>query len=462
MGLSLTTAKEYREKLQPLVTQIRELADKANDPAQTWTADDEKRWTEVNAEYDRTKAQAERLSRAEVVETQLQSRANPEPPPGREDYSGKGKSQRGRREAQANAPTAEDHALATQAWFRAHQGLGLKKRHIEACQKLRCNPRAPSLDLAIGRDYRQVRQQCLGAARALVKGGQERAQSINLDTAGGYLRPEGFINNLEIALLAYANVREYADVMRTDTGNDLPWPTVNDTANKGHLISENTQVTETDVTMGQVVYHAFKFSTALVLISAELMEDSAINLAMVLGDLFGIRLGRIQADYFTFGTGAGQPTGYITAATLGYTTASPTAIAADELYELKHSVDPAYRPGSIWTFHDSLYKYVKKLKDGFGRYLWQSGLAADVPDTIDGDPIRINQSMANAVSNSNITIAYGNFSKFKIRDVNRIRMRRLVERYADYDQEGFVGFMRCDSNLLDAGTHPIKYLQQHS
>lgn len=263
-------------------------------------------------------------------------------------------------------------------------------------------------------------------------------------------------------MLAYANVRDYADVMRTDTGNDLPWPTVNDTTNKGALIAENVQVTEQDLAMGQIVFHGYKFTTNLVLIPAELMEDSAINLAEVIGELFGIRLGRSQADYFTFGSGAGQPTGFLTAATLGVTSASATAIAADELYNLKHSVDPWYRPDACWTFHDQVYLYIKKLKDGQGRYLWQSGMAADAPDQIDGDPIHVNQSMANSVSNNNITVAYGQFKKFKIRDVARVRMRRLVERYADFDQEGFVGFMRCDSNLLDAGTHPIKYLQQHS
>jgi predicted phage gp36 major capsid-like protein len=39
---------------------------------------------------------------------------------------------------------------------------------------------------------------------------------------------------------------------------------------------------------------------------------------------------------------------------------------------------------------------------------------------------------------------------------------RLVERYADYGQVGFIAFSRVDSNLVDAGTHPIAQLIQHS
>ena len=48
----------------------------------------------------------------------------------------------------------------------------------------------------------------------------------------------------------------------------------------------------------------------------------------------------------------------------------------------------------------------------------------------------------------------------KARDVADIRLRRLEERYADVDQVGFVAFMRGDGVLLDAGTHPVKYIKQ--
>jgi HK97 family phage major capsid protein len=465
MALTLVTAKELREKLQPLAKQVRELADLANNPEHTWSAEDEAKWVSVNKDYDETKARAERMSRADDIDTQLKGRAEPDQPlPGREDYNGKGQSRRGRREERKQLPTEDDAALGLQAWLRSAYDKPLLRRHLEACRKLKLNPHGRRWGRALPTDYNRVRG-TIGAHNPQIRKGfsvEVRAQSINIQTAGGYTIPEGFVTNLEIALLAYANIRQWADVMRTASGNDLPWPTVNDTTNKGRLISENTQVTETDVVFGQVVFHAYKTTTDIVLVPAELLEDSAFNLAATLGTLFGIRLARLHADLFTFGTGAGQPTGYVTAATLGVTSASPTAIAADEIYNLKHSVDPAYRQGSMFTFHDQILLYIKKLKDGLGRYLWQSSLAADAPDTIDGDPIGINQSMANAVSATNITMTYGLMSKYKIRDVAQMRMRRLVERYADFDQEGFVGFMRADGNLLDAGTHPIKYLQQHA
>jgi HK97 family phage major capsid protein len=55
------------------------------------------------------------------------------------------------------------------------------------------------------------------------------------------------------------------------------------------------------------------------------------------------------------------------------------------------------------------------------------------------------------------SVLFGDFSKFVIRDVRGFTLVRLDERYADYHQVGFLAFLRTDSDLLDAGTHPIKH-----
>jgi HK97 family phage major capsid protein len=300
-------------------------------------------------------------------------------------------------------------------------------------------------------DYRNGRE---------FRAGNANPQGLVPNTAGGYTVPEGFVNNLEIALLQYGGIRQVADVMRTTSGQDLPWPNVNDTTVKGVRINENVTVATKDMTFGAIVFHAYKYTSGIVLVPAELMEDTAFNMAALLGELLGIRIGRILSDEFTV-TGAGAaPSGIVTAATAGITAASATAVAGDDIYGLKHSVDPAYRtgPGVGFMFHDKILLAIKKLKDGFGRYLWQASLAGGAPDTLDGDPITINQSMASTIASGAITMLYGKLNKYKIRDVSEVRLRRLVERFADADQEAFLMFSRHDGQLIDAGTHPVKVL----
>jgi HK97 family phage major capsid protein len=450
------TSKALREKRLPLAKTIRQMSDKLHAEGRTdFSPEEQTSWLAVNKDYDALTRQIEIAERAEKVDADQGTGG-----PGRDDNDTSGGKRRRKGTDGADTPVTEEmRALAIQAWLRRQHGKDLGKRHIQAAKACGLQLGRKTLPLGLSRDYAAVRRECRMAA--WMKSAESRTLSSQLPTAGGYLVPQGFMNAFETALLAYANVREVAEVIRTESGNELPWPTSNDTSNSGALLAEATAAaTNVDPTMGQMVLRAYKYTSRIVLVPYELMNDSAINLVVWLGDLLGTRLGRAQAPHFTTGDGASKPRGIVTAATLGVTAASATAITFDEIFNLKHSVDPAYRMGAGWMLHDSVLLYVRKLKDGQGRYLWSSGTATGAPDTIDGDPLTINQSMASSVATTNKTILFGQLSKYKIRDVGEIRMRRLDERYADSDSVGFVAFQRCDGNLLDAGVAPVKYLQQ--
>jgi HK97 family phage major capsid protein len=466
------SVKALREKLPPLVKRIQELRDVIHKEDRAFTAEEETNWKTVNKEYDDLTTKIQITERAEKVGSDLERPAG-DIEIGRDDADGRESQRKAEKQARRKAKLAkrslkskgwlspdiseETRCLALQAWMRHTTGRELRDEHRQALRDC-------GYEKSLQRKYLDLHIRDTAGVRNFRA--ENRAQFVNVNTAGGYTVPEGFVNNLEIALLAYAQVRQWADVMRTASGQDLPWPTVNDTTQKGSRLVENATVpgtsgTSKDVVFGQTIFHAFKYTSNLVLVPVELLEDSAFDLAATLGELLGIRIGRIQADDFTFGLGgANQPQGYVTGATQGVQAILPTALSADDLYKLKHSVDPAYRvqPGVGWTFHDQILLSIKLLKDGFGRYLWQPGLAGGVPATVDNDPYYINQSMTSTISSGQKTIVYGALKKFKIRDVSSIRMRRLVERFADADQEAFVLFMRADSQLLDAGTHPIKFL----
>lgn len=80
---------------------------------------------------------------------------------------------------------------------------------------------------------------------------------------------------------------------------------------------------------------------------------------------------------------------------------------------------------------------------------------------INGYPYYVNNDMA-TIGASNKTVLFGQLKKYKIRRVKELSVVKLVERFADYGQIALLGFARYDGNLLDAGTHPVKYLVQHS
>ena len=286
-----------------------------------------------------------------------------------------------------------------------------------------------------------------------------QAQSVGTDSAGGYTVPEGFVPNLEKAMLTFGPMRQVSDILRTATGNDLPWPTVNDTSNAGALLAENTQDSEQDVAFGVMTLGAYKYTSKIVRVSVELLQDSAFNLGAELGSLLGERLGRIQNTHATTGTGSSQPNGVVTAGTLGKTAAAVAAVTSNEIIDLYHSVGRAYRGGASFMANDSTLAAIRQLKDGDSQYLWQPGMQAGQPDRLFGAPVLVNDDMA-TLATGNKTIIFGDLSKYKMREVLGVTLVRMVERYADYHQVGFVAITRFDGDLLNAGTGPVKYLQQ--
>lgn len=292
---------------------------------------------------------------------------------------------------------------------------------------------------------------------------EARAQSVGTDAAGGYTVPEGFSGEIDKALALWGPMWDGSIVreLNTGTGNPLPWPTVDDTGQTGSIKAENAAVTDdgtSDVTFGEKVLNAYIYDTGMVRVPLELLQDSAFNIESLMNDLFGERLGRTANSVLTTGTGTGQPNGIVTASTAGKTSASGTALDPDELIDLLHSVDPAYRqsPRCRWMFNDTTLATIRKLKDGQGNYLWQMGdVRTGEPDTILGQPYSVNQAMADIGVNAK-PIIFGDFSRFIVRKVMGFQVMTLRERYAENFQVGMVGFKRFDSELLN--TAAVKHL----
>jgi HK97 family phage major capsid protein len=294
-------------------------------------------------------------------------------------------------------------------------------------------------------------------------GAEARALGLT-GSAGGFTIPQSFMPELDIALKDYSGVAQIARILDTTDGADLPWPTVNDSANAGHILTEGSAAaTNVDPTFAAITLKAYVYTSDIVLIANQLIQDSAFNIDQEIGRLCGIRLGRILNTHCTTGTGSSQPKGIITAATLGKTAASATAVTYGEIVDLMHSVDPAYRAQRTagWMMHDNILAILKKLLDSNGRPIFMP--AGDAPGDIDrilNKPVYINQGMASAMTTGQKTVLFGMLDKYIIRRALNVTVTVLRERYAEYFQTGVVTFMRFDGNLIDAGTNPVKYLAQ--
>lgn len=313
---------------------------------------------------------------------------------------------------------------------------------------------------------------------------------------GGYFVPAGFVYDVEVATKFYCNLLDGSTVkvLETATGNVLPYPTNNDTNQAWTLVGEGVQVQDQNSTpnyptqgsapsgqpgnlgMGSIPLNAYKGTTGLIPISLELLQDSAFNLEAFLTQAFAVRLGRGYEYYLTQGTGVNQPSGILpqiaaSGATPQVAAGSSTndgtgntganSIGYQDIINLIHSVDPTYRSSAKFMFHDQTLRFLRTLLDKFGRPYWQPSVKDGQPDTFAGYQYVINQSFPQ-IAASATTIAFGDWSKFLVRKVKDLQVLRLDERFADYGQVAYIAFSRIDSKLIDAGTHPLNVLQQHS
>ena len=284
---------------------------------------------------------------------------------------------------------------------------------------------------------------------------EQRVLSKATAGAGANLVPTLFANELIQALRDFGVMRQIARTVTTSGGEALQVPTVSSHGSAAWT-AENAAYTASDEAFGQLTLNAYKAAT-LIKVSEELLADSAFDLESYIRNEFGQRIGVLENTGFVVGDGSGKPTGVTTQASAGVTAASATAITSDELIDLYHSLLPPHRRNAVFVAKDSTIKLFRKLKDTTNQYLWQPGLQAGRPDTLLGAPIYADPDMP-AATTGLVSVLYGDFSYYWIRDVQGVAIQRLNELYAENGQVGFRAYHRTDGKLTN--TAAVKKLTQ--
>jgi len=493
---------ELRNRARELAERIRALAenynqrrrqrdaadsDEARSAIELWPEAERREWKEVNAEYDRVKAEIEQEERdAQVVARQAEaddwlrrSTADPNNRPGLDDQLPGGSNQtygdlglRDRDEATQLLRRERDLVLAFQAY--AAYGVPnarLTDAHRDACDRLQFSPAQSHLELRmLDTDTYRGMQRRLRAAhpdsrQSVINELLElRAMSSHLGTSGGYLTvPASVVNMVEIAMIQFGRMLEVADTITTETGEDMGWPVADDTSNEASYTDENPTTAPSDVEPGfeQVVWRSHDLQSGFIKVPFKLFRDSFANIEMLISRLIGERFGRKLSGECT--TGVAKIRGIIPRSPVGETTAGSTAITYADVVDLDTSLDPAHAAGAAYMFHNNILGALRKLVDSQNRPLWISNIAAGVPDTFNGKRYFLNQKMASTITSGDKTMITGDFSYYKVRRVGQMRLRRLVERFAEFDQTAFIGYISADGNLLRpnaSAASPVQVMQQ--
>ena len=286
-------------------------------------------------------------------------------------------------------------------------------------------------------------------------------QVAGTDSLGGFLVPQDFSNELDMATLFTGEVERLAKKLNTAGGALLDYPTINDTATLSNLTSEAAAVTVQDMTFANKQLSAYNYASQ-VRVSMQLLQDNAFDLNGFLAEAMGERTARATNAAFSNGSGSGQPQGIVTGSTLGNTAASATAIAADDILSLIHSIDPSYRSKASFGLmaNDAVISAIRALGLGSANDfpIFIPSMEIGQPDKLFGFNLYYNNDMESAITTGKKTLIAADFSKFVVRSAGGVQMVRLNERYMDELEIGFVSYARKDSAVLD--TRAVKHLIQ--
>jgi HK97 family phage major capsid protein len=281
---------------------------------------------------------------------------------------------------------------------------------------------------------------------------EQRALSRATGAAGNFLVPTDFYNQIIRALRFMGSVGQLATEYVTDNGDTIQVP-----ANTAHgtasWTGENSAYTPSDETFAQVTLGAFK-ATSKIIISEELLQDSAFPMDGFLAQEFGERIGVLENAAYVKGDGIGKPQGLLSSNTASNITTVTAAVGNTTTFSYSalvtaiFSLPPQYRANASFIVNDAAARNLYLMTDTQNRPLWNVNVATTGPDTFLGYPIYTDPDVP-APGVGNISVLFGDWKRtYVVRRVAGFSMQRQNELHSDNGQIGFRGQERVDGRVV--------------
>lgn len=333
---------------------------------------------------------------------------------------------------------------------------------------------SPALQAAVNVGTRRADDGLDVAFRSYLRTGQVnadiaelRAQGTGTDSAGGYTVPPGFREKLVEVQKAFGGLAAEVDTFSTETGNELDYPTDDDTANEGTITAESAAFSNgADVAFGNVHLKAFKYTASgagnlPLRVPVELIQDSFMDVDAYLARKFGTRIARKQAKDWATGAGTTLPFGICNSGlTADKALTTTTTITYADLLDLEAKLDPAYEQNAKWVFNKATWTAIRKLEDDQGRPLIfdqaASGIGGAPQKTLLGYPVVLDQSFPNPTGDKTNFAVLGDLREaYVIRRVAPLTV--LVNPYSrgSYGEIEYTAWERADGNIQNRKAYVV-------
>ena len=282
----------------------------------------------------------------------------------------------------------------------------------------------------------------------------QRAMTAGTAGAGLETVPDEFYRTLLDKILEYGVFYSQANVITTSNHGDLLIPVSDDTANAGVWTAEGIAITPADFTTAQKTMGAFKVTTAIV-VSTELLEDSAFDIASYIAGALGVRLARTFEASFINGDGTGKPLGIVAdPLTVNVAGSAVAVVDQDDALNLMFGLSSMMREGANYYASDSMLKSMLSWVDTTGRPLLQPQASAtqanDISYYLYGKPVITNFELGDATTGGDVPLIFGNPQNYWVRSLRGVTVKRGDEVNMLNDQVLFTATTRLDGKAISA------------
>jgi HK97 family phage major capsid protein len=295
----------------------------------------------------------------------------------------------------------------------------------------------------------------------------EKVLREGIDSAGGFLVPEDMQTEIIKKVATQTVMRQQARIVTTSR-DSVKWPRIKYTTDNiytnpvrlswvGEPTTDISEATNPD--FGQL---DIQVNTAMsnLKLSNDLIDDSAVDIEMMIAGFFGESFALGEEAAFWTGTGAGQPLGVLATNSVDSTdgvasvnSGSASTLLSAGLINLWGALPTQYERGARFYWRKSTEEVIRELVNSTsGDYEWpvvnQVGQLGQAEPTLLGFPVtRI--EFAPAIAGDAFPILFGQLQGYIIVDRVGLSIQRLVETEAKRNQIEFVARKRVGGQVAE-------------
>lgn len=311
--------------------------------------------------------------------------------------------------------------------------MGAKDMEVELTQK---NERAEEIEVQETRDF-----------EAYIRGTyNERANNLTPAVgSGAVVIPTTIANRIIKKVYDICPILERSSKYNVKGKLEIPYYDVDTTT---ITVAWATEFQELESNVGKFTNIELSgyLAGALSLISRSLINNSQFDIVGFVVDQMAYSIKRFIENVLLNGSGSVEGLSTLTNV---LTSASSTAITADEVIRLKDSVKDAFQNNAIWVMSPATRTALRLLKDDVGRYLLQDDITSPFGTVLLGKPVYVSDNMGDMAAGATV-IYYGDMSGLATKFSEDMNIEVLREKYATQHAIGVVGWLEFDSKVEDA------------